>query len=690
MNGTLSLGASAVANIDGEYDATGGNTTFTDAGTLKLGGTVTSLGTFYKATNSTVEYDGASQSVAELDGSPASNSYYNLTINGSGTKTLDGSSKIYGDLALTASDFDTDGDDITNDIDADIDDDGIPNQEDTDIDGDGIPNFGIDGIEGNNDDDPYPDGVDLSCQSNCNTDDDDIDGDNIPNEEDNDIDGDGILNQYDPFPNENFLTATICFTYDDNIFSIEGIIQNDVCSNDNNNENNSIEITLSWDGEEPSEFTFNWFNSNGLQVANTQNLENVPPGTYTLLTTHNDGCEVWEEFVISTPEPIIIAPNEFNGYSVPCPSNSENGECEGTVTFDITGGVPFNDENNDFNPNTNEFELPSIDENSYYKYTVNNADAGISTLPIPLEINSFSDITGIINVTIGGLCPGNNVIDIIGQFDCVMTFEFFMNAADLFVLNNVSKDVSCPNEADGSIEIEFSGGNPPYSFEWVLNNDTYYSSEQDIYDLSGGDYELTVIDNNDCVYSQTIEIFEAPDFDIEIIDSPPICNLAAGYVAFDIEGGHNIGEYQYTIESSNSLIDSELIYNYTVMDSITLTFGEYDFIFIDSKGCESENVFVDLGALSEDCLQIPSLFSPNGDAQNDVWQIGGIEDYPNATINVYNRWGQLVFNSNGNYFGNEWDGTHNGTPLPFAVYYYVIDPINENIKTYHGGVTIKR
>ena len=46
MNGTLSLGASAVANIDGEYDATSGNTTFTGAGTLKLGGTVTSLGTF--------------------------------------------------------------------------------------------------------------------------------------------------------------------------------------------------------------------------------------------------------------------------------------------------------------------------------------------------------------------------------------------------------------------------------------------------------------------------------------------------------------------------------------------------------------------------------------------------------------------------------------------------------------------
>ena len=84
---------------------------------------------------------------------------------------------------LTASDFDTDGDGITNEEDNDIDNDGIPNEEDNDIDNDGIPNFGIDGIEGNNDDDPYPNGVDSSCQSNCNDDDDDIDGDGITNEE---------------------------------------------------------------------------------------------------------------------------------------------------------------------------------------------------------------------------------------------------------------------------------------------------------------------------------------------------------------------------------------------------------------------------------------------------------------------------------------------------------------------------
>ena len=162
-----------------------------------------------------------------------------------------------------------------------------------------------------------------------------------------------------------------------------------------------------------------------------------------------------------------------------------------------------------------------------------------------------------------------------------------------------------------------------------------------------------------------------------------------GQVAFDVDGGHE-GQYQYSIINANGLIDSEVIYDYNIMENITLTAGEYEFMFIDSEGCESGAVAVDLSPLSEDCLQIPSLFTPNGDSQNDVWQIGGIEDYPNAKIDIYNRWGQIVFSSRNNYYGNEWDGVYNGNPLPFAVYYYIIDPVNENGTTYHGGVTIKR
>tara|TARA_B100001250_G_scaffold404178_1_gene419762 strand:- start:464 stop:1252 length:789 start_codon:yes stop_codon:yes gene_type:complete len=262
-----------------------------------------------------------------------------------------------------------------------------------------------------------------------------------------------------------------------------------------------------------------------------------------------------------------------------------------------------------------------------------------------------------------------------------------MTGPDVFEFTTTAIDVSCFDASDGMIQIDCEGGVPPYSYEWWHNGNLYANTNNgSITDLSGGEYVVYVTDPNNCSYSNTINIYEPPAFEIETSISNPQCDELVGYVEFDVSGS-NDGEYQYMVYNH---VTNPVINDYNENDIINLTTGEHTFIFIDIQGCESDSILVTIDPASEDCLQIPSLFTPNGDSQNDVWQIGGIEDYPSAKINIYNRWGQLVFTSNGNYFGNEWDGTHNGTPLPFAVYYYVIDPINENGKTYHGGVTIKR
>ncbi|MEJ7911940.1 MAG: gliding motility-associated C-terminal domain-containing protein, partial [Chitinophagaceae bacterium] len=73
-------------------------------------------------------------------------------------------------------------------------------------------------------------------------------------------------------------------------------------------------------------------------------------------------------------------------------------------------------------------------------------------------------------------------------------------------------------------------------------------------------------------------------------------------------------------------------------------------------------------------LKIPNVFTPNGDGINDKWDITYLESYPGALVQVYNRYGQLVFQSKG--YSKPWDGTINGQPVPFGTYYYVIDPKN--------------
>ncbi|WP_205504136.1 PKD domain-containing protein [Rufibacter psychrotolerans] len=86
-------------------------------------------------------------------------------------------------------------------------------------------------------------------------------------------------------------------------------------------------------------------------------------------------------------------------------------------------------------------------------------------------------------------------------------------------------------------------------------------------------------------------------------------------------------------------------------------------------------------------LQIPTAFSPNGDGQNDTWVLEGIQDYPNILIEIYNRWGQVVYSTRG--YPSPWDGKRNGSDLPIGAYYYLIDPSNGRPKI-SGPLTILR
>jgi gliding motility-associated-like protein len=82
------------------------------------------------------------------------------------------------------------------------------------------------------------------------------------------------------------------------------------------------------------------------------------------------------------------------------------------------------------------------------------------------------------------------------------------------------------------------------------------------------------------------------------------------------------------------------------------------------------------------------IFSPNGDGANETWQVRNIEEFPDATVTVYNRWGSPIFKSKN--YTNTWNGTSDGNPLPVATYYYVIDMSPYGKSQVTGSVTIIR
>ncbi|CAN5256372.1 hypothetical protein BH09BAC5_BH09BAC5_23290 [soil metagenome] len=87
-------------------------------------------------------------------------------------------------------------------------------------------------------------------------------------------------------------------------------------------------------------------------------------------------------------------------------------------------------------------------------------------------------------------------------------------------------------------------------------------------------------------------------------------------------------------------------------------------------GC-LDTICSDVTVLPRD-IEAPNVFTPNGDGTNDFLEFKNLEYYPNCMLQVYDRWGILVFES-GNYL-NDWNGkkNNNGSDCVDGTYYYIL------------------
>lgn len=160
---------------------------------------------------------------------------------------------------------------------------------------------------------------------------------------------------------------------------------------------------------------------------------------------------------------------------------------------------------------------------------------------------------------------------------------------------------------------------------------------------------------------------------------PDLVVLAGGQVtiAATATGSSN---YQYSWSPATYLNSA------TVLQPVSKPLADisYTLTVTGAGGCtKKDDVFVKLLLAPE----IPNVFSPNNDGVNDVWSIRYLNSYPGATVQVFDRYGKVVYNSVG--YNTPWDGTFQGQALPAGVYYYVINPKNGR-KTITGSVTIVR
>ncbi len=88
----------------------------------------------------------------------------------------------------------------------------------------------------------------------------------------------------------------------------------------------------------------------------------------------------------------------------------------------------------------------------------------------------------------------------------------------------------------------------------------------------------------------------------------------------------------------------------------------------NAEGCAAEDTIL---LRYEQRIYIPTAFSPNNDGLNDAWELPGIEEYPQAEVALYNRWGEEVFRSQNGYL-QPFDGRYQGQSLPGGTYIYAI------------------
>jgi gliding motility-associated-like protein len=105
------------------------------------------------------------------------------------------------------------------------------------------------------------------------------------------------------------------------------------------------------------------------------------------------------------------------------------------------------------------------------------------------------------------------------------------------------------------------------------------------------------------------------------------------------------------------------------------------------NGCTiTDNVLVTVSLK----LEITNSFSPNQDGYNDTWEIPSLEQFPNCLVQIYSRWGQLVFTSTGYGSKKAWDGKINGKLANESTFFYTIDLRDGSDRILKGNVSIIR
>lgn len=175
-----------------------------------------------------------------------------------------------------------------------------------------------------------------------------------------------------------------------------------------------------------------------------------------------------------------------------------------------------------------------------------------------------------------------------------------------------------------------------------------------------GIYTVIVTNGSGCSVTKTITVTQ--------IDRPVIASIVSDGSDI-IVNTQNIGDFEYSLDGVNYQL-SNIFFN--------AEGGLYTVYVKERNGC---------GEVTQEFLHfvIPKFFTPNGDDENELFILKGIEYYNQSEVYIFDRMGRLLVTTKNQPF--YWDGTFKGKPLPSSDYWYVITIDGHQLK---GHFSLKR
>lgn len=244
----------------------------------------------------------------------------------------------------------------------------------------------------------------------------------------------------------------------------------------------------------------------------------------------------------------------------------------------------------------------------------------------------------------------------------------------------------CATDGATAAELSATGTNLTYysdealstmvAAEDVLVDGTYYVTQRNddgTCESAATEFTVTINDADTPTISNTTQEFCEFD-DATIADLTELINETGTITWYDSADGDN------ALNSGTAL-----------QDGVTY----YATLFNVDTGCESS---VRLGVtvtINDDCpLTIPEGFSPNDDQLNDRFEIRNIRDkYPNFTLEIRNRFGDVVYKGNANtpdWDGFSTEGSFGSDVLPVGAYFYYLRYNDGSTEPVRGTVYLSR